>query len=1204
MYLKQLVLKGFKSFAVRSALTFEPGLTAIVGPNGSGKSNISDAVLWVLGEQSPKHLRGQAMEDVIFAGSSARKPVSLAEVQLVLDNSDRKLPVEFDEVAITRRIYRSGESEYLINGSPCRLMDVRDILHDTGLGRDAHTIISQGTLDAVIKARPEDRRMLIEEAAGILKHRERKERSARKIKAMDAHLDRVHDLQREVRRQLRPLERQAKRAELHRDLTSQLSDVQLALAVDDLKRLQAQWDGLKAREHEVEAELEITAQTLSEREAELARAQRKLEQHGLFVGDLGEQRRRWQSVAERIDADARLVDEQGNRLREKLATLEDGIKRNRITLEHSTRELAAQQKDAQEVRARLQASEAELSEKSTQLEALRAERRQSTKAYEQLTAQQREGQRALGQARAKLSQANDALANLTFRDGVLEQRAQELDARIEADAAELDGQRERLAEARAAADAAALKLKEAEEQAALLAQSAQGLQRKAADARSARDGLIAEQRALAEVERAFTAESPALSRVLGHREDFPGVVGRISQAFSADGPYEALVEHLLGTDIFGLLTANAGQAADTVTRLLDGQPADKAGQVALMPVSGARPRMGEDDHRQAAAHGSRLLDEVTVAEPYREAAEALLGDVYLVDSVSAGVAAVQALPGRARFVTRDGVVFWPNGKVTAGSAVRSSEGVLARQHRLEQLSELVPQAREAAAAASRAADEAAQKLATSREQASRASREKAQAAGRAESLEREASRFAASLDAERRDRAAIDRQREDLTRQAQAQQPLKSELEQRIQTLEQEAADLEERISVSAQEQRSRLSDEQARERRASELKVEVATLKERQRSLDRRIGELSSSRERAERSLASSAHAERTLGVACGRIGPLLTLLRELGEQAGERVKLVQDRQRLQEASSSSLAEAIAGIRETVDAARTRHNGAVAAQNELKVERARLETKVEAAVQHIVGDLNVPLETALEVRTPVDRQVDEDRARQLAAKIADLGPVNQVAQEEYARLKARDEYISAQVADLEGARKALTRIVNAIDRKMRQSFLETFEVVDASFQEIFSRFFPGGQGSLVLTDPDNPDQTGIELDVQPKGKHIRRTQLMSGGEQALISIALLFAVYRTRSVPFFILDEVEPALDDTNLRRLTGFLDDMRHSTQLIMITHQRRTMELADVLYGVSMQADGVSKLVSQRLDGNGHWVEDPSNNPQAPQGQQSRR
>ena len=328
MYLKSLVLKGFKSFADRAVLSLEPGMTVVVGPNGSGKSNISDAVLWVLGEQSAKQLRGQAMEDVIFAGSSARQAVGLAEVDLVLDNSDGTLPLDFDEVVVTRRMYRSGESEYLINGSPSRLMDVLDILNDSGLGRDTHSIISQGSLQNVLRARPEDRRLLIEEAAGILKHKKRKERSARKLKNMDGELQRVHDIAGEIDRQLKPLERQANRARQHEQLTEELKSVELSLAVDDLRRLQDSWRETERLEKEADSLVELARFRTDEKKRELEKYQQLLEEKGLFAGDIAEQRRRCQTVLERLDSGMLLLEEKGRNMVTRLSELRQAVHRS------------------------------------------------------------------------------------------------------------------------------------------------------------------------------------------------------------------------------------------------------------------------------------------------------------------------------------------------------------------------------------------------------------------------------------------------------------------------------------------------------------------------------------------------------------------------------------------------------------------------------------------------------------------------------------------------------------------------------------------------------------------------------------------------------------------------------------------------------------------------------------------------------------
>ncbi len=1184
MYLKSLVIKGFKSFADRAVMSFEPGISVIVGPNGSGKSNVSEAVLWVLGEMNPRNLRVQAMEELIFSGSSARQAVGVAEVDLILDNSDNTLPIEFDQVSITRRMFRSGESEYFINGSPCRRMDIVDILFDSGIGQGAHSIISQGNLTAVLESRPEDRRSLIEEAAGILKHKKRKERASRKLAAMDASLERVNDIIQVIEAQLRPLERQAARARQYDDLATELKTLDLSLAVDDLRSLQITWSELDHHEKEINAEAELGHFRLNERESELSKRQLALEEKGLFAGDLNEQRIRCQSIIQRLDAGMLLLEEKGKNMVSRTSDLRASIHNSRSRLKLAAGEFELVNRELQEADSQQRALYSQFNELSRLSESVIKDKRNAEDEYSRATAALRNHENALGAARSQLSKTNDSLASLDIEEGLLRERFDQIDQEFVSTQGMLAQRRNNLdkletdvRKAKGEADLAALDI---DKRVRILEDRRQNLNVH----RELLASIRAEMKALEEIDRAFETASPALSWILAHEDEFKGVLEPVSHVIHVNQDaaqsrgldatvIEKMVERLLGADLFGLFVADAKSANLIAQRLVTSS--DEQGEIALIPLDGARPS-GEQ-----ALRGLRLQDILQYPASYQAAVEALLGDIYIAESIAEAQKFHLRDKTGSRFVTTDGVVVWPNGKLTLGVQVNDVDGVLARKRKLNLLED------ELAAALSQLSDvelelsTAERNLAVAQQDALEISQNLAKYQGASDSAREEVARLEASMTQMLSRRDEIEQKLKAVEKRRLTATPLAGEFEQRIADLTAEAADLNERLDLASQALTAATEEKNSASDRLSECKIKLETSKGNLNFSKSRSDSLEKEMANLRQILEVSQKTEQALNIIRLRVDPLYKLYEELHAGAKVWAEKLRDQALLEQTDSTNLRKVINDATKAVQAAREDLEAINARLVEVRVEKAKIQTEVEHAIKRIVDENGVALELALQTPAPSDRQAAESQASRLRRKISSLGAVNHVAAEEYEAIKRRHTYLLSQVEDLKEARKSLTKISAALDRKMRNQFLETFEQVNNNFQEIFSILFPGGTGQLLLTEGETPDLNGVEVSAQPRGKKITKLSLMSGGEKSLAALALLFAVYRIRKVPFYILDEVEAALDDTNLRRFTEYLHQMRHSTQLILVSHQRRTMEMADVLYGVSMQAAGVSKLVSQRLD-----------------------
>lgn len=1171
MYLKSLTLKGFKSFADRTSMVFDPGLTVVVGPNGSGKSNISDAVLWVLGEQSAKMLRGQAMEDVIFSGSSARQPVSVAEVTLVLDNSDHTLPIDFAEVSITRRMFRSGESDYLINGAPSRLMDITDILHDSGLGKETHSIISQGKLDSILSSRPEERRELIEEAAGISKHRRRKIRSERKLRSMDENLTRAKDISREIARQLRPLERQVDKAKRHRELKGRLAELSTTLAVDDLRQLQARYNQLTARQREAEGATELASWRLEERKRELEKYQSLLEQKGIFVGDLGEQRRRMQDILARMDADMRLLEEKGKNMVSRLSEM-------RMQLSSGSRQRAEAETEHERVSSELVDATARIADLRGRLDELNPKAKQAAERRRklggrvaQLTGDQRAAQREADSETLAYAKLQDQISNAEVEDEMFASRLAQIDEQLataEEAIAERTERKEAVAREREDAEA------RADAAQAAIAQATSELDQARAGERAARETLTSAEatlKALSEVDEQSANASELTARLAGTERDGAAAVRcRLADLIEVDEGYEALVEQLLGEDLAALVVADASAAGTLLDAALE--LAEVPGRATLLALDGAR-RDGRE------GPGDALLDHLRVSDEARAMVELLLGDVRLVGSNAELLAAHAENPGLS-YVTLQGSLALADGRIVIGSSAGAEKGALARKRRIRALADGMAElkaAQEAAAEAVRVAEEC---LSQAREQSAQAKGEVARLRGELTSVTSELGRLEAQRTQASSERAQVAKRRAAAAERADVARPEIERHRAQARAAEERVRSLSSELEEALSERSAASKEESELSERIAELRLTLATVTERKNHLAVREEELASTVRSIDGRREQLVRSARALEVLLLRVDPLHDCYAAINERAQEWAARLRDRASLAEADSDSLKKTIAEARGSVDEASTALEKARGAANEIKVDIGRIEVQVENALTAITADGYI-LEEALELPEPEDREAMEREVAKLERQIASLGPVNEVAMDEYLRLKERADYIDEQVADLEAARKALTRITTAIERKMRRQFLVIFDAVNANFSEVFSMLFPGGHARLEMTDPDHLDETGIEIVAQPRGKKIQKMMLMSGGEKSLTALALLFAVYRTRTVPFYIFDEVEAALDDSNLGKLLDAIEQLKDTTQLIVISHQRRTMEQADVLYGVSMQADGVSHVVSQRLD-----------------------
>ena len=1191
MHLKSLTLRGFKSFASATTLRFEPGITAVVGPNGSGKSNVVDAIAWVLGEQGAKALRGGKMEDVIFAGTAGRPPLGRAEVTLTIDNTDGKLPIDYTEVSITRRMFRDGASEYEINGEGARLLDIQELLSDSGIGREMHVIVGQGQLDSVLQARPEDRRGFIEEAAGVLKHRKRKEKALRKLDAMQANLTRVSDLTVELRRQLKPLGRQAEIARRAAGVQAELRDSRLRLLADDLVTATAVMQAEVADEEAIrEQRAAVDAELAAARGREVALDQ-ELAADAPALTSAQETWYRLSALQERLRGTATLAAERARHLSTEIEDLRAG------------RDPEVMEAEAEQIRSDEATLQVELDAAGAVLAATVAER-------QDIERRLADAERELLAAARAVADRREGLAKLAGQVNALRTRA-------EAGGDEIARLSVAAAAARERSEQAEAELARVQHEVGALDEGELDLDALHENAVSAHEAHAARVRELENAERdaerdrsTWTARREALALGLARKDGagallaagsrLPGVLGSVAALLTVDAGYEAALAAALGTlaDAVAVASANDAAAALELLRSEDG------GRAGLL-VGGSGPDVDRGIW-PALPDGARwAVDVVQAPKALTATINSALDRVAVVDDLDAARRLVDRSP-ELRAVTRAGDIL---GARWAAGGSASAPSTLEVQAAVDEAQQ---KADEAAATAGRLLGELAQARSDAEESAAQVENalsalheSDAKLSAVAERLAELGQQARAALaEAQRLDAAraeaevARDRDLAGL-----------SELEERFALA---TDDPDEENTEPATERRDALHVEVAAARQAEmDGRLAVRTGEERVRALSGRAEQLLRAAQ-IEREARTRHVAER----AARASGAVVAIeVRDLAEQT-----LISIGQSLARAAAErDAAQAARASRETeLQSVRTRgrelddrlaqltdavHRDEIArAEQRLRIESLHARAgeefglEAEALIAEYGPDQPAPA-SALEMAEyeqarergeqvvapqpgPYDRAIQQKRAARAERDLALLGKVNPLALEEFAALEERHQFLSTQLEDLKATRRDLMTVVKEVDDRILEVFTAAYHDVAREFEIVFATLFPGGEGRLVLTDPDDMLMTGIEVEARPPGKKVKRLSLLSGGERSLTAVALLVAIFRARPSPFYVMDEVEAALDDVNLGRLIELIGQLRESSQIIIITHQKRTMEIADALYGVTMRGDGITEVISQRL------------------------
>ncbi|MEZ7898688.1 MAG: chromosome segregation protein SMC [Flaviflexus sp.] len=1174
MHLKQLTLRGFKSFATATTLTFEPGINCVVGPNGSGKSNVVDALSWVMGEQGAKTLRGGSMADVIFAGTADRPALGRAEVSLTIDNSDGALPISYTEVTISRTLFRSGGSEYAINGSPVRLLDIQELLSDTGMGKEMHVIVGQGRLDSVLQATPEERRSFIEEAAGVLKHRRRKEKALRKMESMEGNLNRLSDLTTELRRQLGPLARQAQAARSAQIIQADVRDAQARLLADDIAQVQARLSAAVEDEARLKARRDELATKRQEVREEVALLEEERARANPIIADLTESWQRLSTQAERFSSLVNLAGERARSL--------------------SAQQETQRRESPEEIRARaatVRAEETELKHRAEEAErtltATIARREKAENEEKELDREISSLSRAIADRREDAARLSGRIVTATSRVQSLEEERERVESARDAALQREEDARSKVASAEesiVAHDGGNDELSKEHE-----ALSEQVAQAKAAliEARNNQ----AEARGRLDVSRT-RAETLTLSlepedgstQVL---ENVHGITGWLRTELEVTDGWEAAAEAALG-DFAGALTAESVDSAISALRYVR----DGEGGRVVLAIAGGTPNKNEELQERA----RQALDGVGVSTDDAILATDAVGGWPGLDEVLSGtiLAADLTLAGRLvaegapRVVTREGDSVGPDsargGAVTEASILARQAAARTAQAEAETAAKDLTTANAAVEKAQEVLDDIEGKYAATSSELHTRDAQLAAATAQLGVLRQSltASRGEVERNTQRLDRIGqeLDQRREELAgleKDLEAQDVAPEDLEQKLQSAQGKKLSLHDTtIGARSEETEARLALRIAQER-STVISGKADSLERHARTEEARLVEEQRRRTRRAHHAAVARQVATLAGDTLGRVEIARDTAARLRKEAeagrsDRDVALAQARKRLDEVQEK-LSD--------VDDATNRRDIAKAEQRillEQLTDKARVELAMDAGelVEEFGPLVDVPGEDGA---TPYVREEQQKRLEAAQRKLARLGKINPLALEEHAALEERHTYLSNQLEDLRKSKADLVQIVNDIDEKVQSVLTTAYKDVQDAFVQVFDTLFPGGEGRLVLTG-DDPLTAGIEIEARPPGKRVKRLSLLSGGERSLTALAFLVAIFKARPSPFYVLDEVEAALDDVNLGRMLTMFKDLQDSSQLIVITHQKRTMEIADTIYGVAMREKGVSTVISQRL------------------------
>lgn len=1180
VYLKRIEIAGFKSFADKTVIDFENSVTAVVGPNGSGKSNITEAIRWVLGEQSAKSLRGGKMPDIIFAGSDSRKPLNVAEVTVLLDNSDHYLPLDYQEISVTRRYRRTGESDFFINKQPCRLKDIQELFLDSGLGKESFSIISQGKVEAIFSSKPEDRRGIFEEAAGVLKYKQRKKKAEQKLFETEDNLSRVQDIIYELQEQLTPLAEQSEIAKKFLQLKEELTQTDIALMITEINVAKKEWEEKQTQLTQFNQELTKLATHIQSQEAVLSE---KRKQNAKKDRQIEKGQQSLLALSERL----KQAEGQKDVLIERTKHTQKSTQEYQASLAEAQKKVAHFEELQEKLTKETTEKETEIQEAQQQLMKTQQELEKYQKSTKELLSELRDQYVDLMQEQANVGNELKYLERQYLQETSKSKQTLAKQSEVEASVLALSSQKQELSEKQANLQQALVKnqheLEEVQTKGKTVQTKLTNEQPKMYQLMNQVQQLQARQKSLQEIQENYFGFYQGVRLVLQHKQQLSGIVGAVAELIDVPSSFTLAIETALGGAAQHVIVENEHDARQAITYLKK----QRGGRATFLPLTTIKPRqLPAHVLSQAAAVDGFLgiaSEQVTFPAEIQTVVHNLLGTILLAKDLTSANAIAQTIGYQYRVVSLEGDVMNAGGSMTGGANKRGNQGSLFSQNQeLKQLTAEYEQADQQLQNQEKIVQELQTKVADLSQKQEKLRTQNEQLRFEEQEITNQLQNITNDLARFEKEKQLSNFETRELQQFIETYQKQQAELTARQKEIEQQRQQIDEEIkSLNQESDQMEEKRSQVQARKAQE-QADLAVLKEQFNHLQI---QLRGARVQKNEALERQTSLEQQLATLTADFSDHEITEESLASQITE---LAQQREELQ-AELVAVKEQRERTQKEIDQLETvlaeknqQQKQQLTEQSKLEVQKDRAEMLLDHQLSYLQTEYQISFEKAVTDYQPTSDIVSSrTKVAVLKEQIADLGPVNIRSIEQFEQVNERHTFLATQRDDLLSAKNQLFETMEEMDAEVRARFKEVFEAIRQEFKVVFPNMFGGGRAELVLTDPSDLLKTGIEIEVQPPGKKLQSLSLLSGGERALTAIALLFSIIRVCPVPFCILDEVEAALDEANVKRFGRYLSDFQDDTQFIVVTHRKGTMVAADVLYGVTMQESGVSKIVSVRME-----------------------